>query len=423
MNTENSRGEVLIGFADALAAIESAWSLRDAGFGVVAFARRSAEPALAASRSVRVVEVTAPEDDAALCAAEIEAIVAERAPVAVLPLDDHAVWVCDRAGLKVPVAGPTGADAEFALDKRLQIAAAEASGFAVPPRGDRGPWIVKPALAVVERDGRLLRPTGRLAATAAEADDIAAGIDGPVLVQDVVTGVGEGVFGLATATGVRAWSGHRRVRMMNPRGSGSSACRSLGVAEPERAATEKLLRGALDWHGLFMVELLRDRSGTAWFMEVNGRPWGSMALAVRRGFDYPAWAVRQALDPGFEPEEPVDPAELTCRHLGRELVHLAAVLRGAPSGADAEVWPGRLSTMWALVPRRGERWYNWRRGERRVFWRDSVAVVAGQLGGRSHKGSGADAAASGITADDDADAGNARTDQNDLNEPSNKEEF
>jgi hypothetical protein len=39
--------------------------------------------------------------------------------------------------------------------------------------------------------------------------------------------------------------------------------------------------------------------------------------------------------------------------------------------------------MWALMPRRGERWYNWRRGERRVFWRDTVATVAGQLGGRS----------------------------------------
>lgn len=388
MNTENHRGEVLIGFADALAAIECAWSLRAAGFGVVAFARRGARPALAASRAVRVVEVTAPEDDAALCAAEIEAIVAQRAPVAVLPLDDHAVWVCDRAGLKVPVAGPTGSDAEFALDKRLQIAAAESAGFAVPPRGGTGPWFVKPALALVEADGKLLRPSGRLAATAAEADDIAAGIDGPVLVQDAVSGVGEGVFGLAAATGVRGWSGHRRVRMMNPRGSGSSACRSLDVAEPERAATEKLLRGALDWHGLFMVELLRDRtSGTAWFMEVNGRPWGSMALAVRRGYDYPAWAVELALDPAFSPVEPVNPGELTVRHLGRELVHLAAVMKGA-SGADAEVWPGRLETVRALVPRRGERWYNWHRGERRVFWRDTVATVAGQLGGRSHKSSG-----------------------------------
>ena len=44
---------------------------------------------------------------------------------------------------------------------------------------------------------------------------------------------------------------------------------------------------------MFMLELLRDAAGTPWFMEVNGRPWGSMALAVRRGFDYPVWAVRR----------------------------------------------------------------------------------------------------------------------------------
>ncbi len=379
-----AHGAVLIGFADALAAPESAFCLADHGYRVVAFARRGTRPALAASPRVEVVEVTAPEVDADACVRDIADAVERHRPVAVLPLDDHALWACSRKDLPVPLAGPTGDAARFALDKREQIAAAQAAGLDVPGREGAGPWIVKPALAVVEHEGRLLRPTGALARDEGGIEALGARIDGPVLVQRAVTGVGEGVFGFATASGVRAWSGHRRIRMMNPRGSGSSACRSIPVPEPLRAAAERLVEG-IGWRGLFMVELLRDHrqpDGTAWFMEVNGRTWGSMALAVRRGYPYPVWAVRQALDPAFVPEVPDSAPDLVCRHLGRELVHLAAVLRGA-SGADAGRWPGRAETLRAMLPRRGDRWYNWRRGEAGVFIRDTYETVAGQIRSRT----------------------------------------
>ncbi|NUR57487.1 MAG: hypothetical protein HOV87_02065 [Catenulispora sp.] len=367
---------VLIGFADAFAAVESAWSLADAGYEVVAFSRRGTKPALAASRRVRIVPVTAPEQDAAACVGEVAEAAERLGAAAVLPLDDLAVWVCDRTGHRV--AGARGPAAEFALDKRLQVAAAGAAGFPVPERSADGPWIVKAALAVVEQDNKLIRPGGRVAATAADVEQATAELAGPVLVQRLLTGgAGEGVFGFATAEGVRAWSGHRRIRMADPRGSASSACRSIEVGDELRARTEKLL-AAVGWRGMFMLELLRDAEGTAWFMEINGRPWGSMALALRRGFPYPVWAVRQALDPAFVPDPPAaEPPHVTCRHLGRELVHLAAVLRG-PIGGHPGPWPGRAATLAALRPRRADAWYNLRPGERRVFWRDTWATLAAQ---------------------------------------------
>ena len=68
-------------------------------------------------------------------------------------------------------------------------------------------------------------------------------------------------------------------------------------------------------------------------MELNGRAWGSMALARRRGFEYPAWNVQAALDPDFVPVEPTDPPEILARHLGMELAHLAFVARGPQSKA------------------------------------------------------------------------------------------
>ena len=45
---------VLVGFAEAMAAIEATWSLQEAGFRVVAFTRGGAKPAL---RRVRGVEL------------------------------------------------------------------------------------------------------------------------------------------------------------------------------------------------------------------------------------------------------------------------------------------------------------------------------------------------------------------------------
>ena len=85
-------------------------------------------------------------------------------------------------------------------------------------------------------------------------------------------------------------------------------------------ALARMLRD-VGWRGIFMIELLRGTDGTPWFMELNGRPWGSMALARRAGLEYPAWAVARRLDPAYRPPALPPAAPRTARHLGRELVH------------------------------------------------------------------------------------------------------
>src|SRR5262249_50389743 len=115
---------------------------------------------------------------------------------------------------------------------------------------------------------------------------------GPLLAQPFVVGAGGGVFGLATHEGGKAWGGDRRLRMMNPQGSGSSACISQLVSEDIRANVTRLIERT-GWRGLFMVELLRDEQGQLWFVEFNGRPWGSISLSRRQGLDYPHWHVSQ----------------------------------------------------------------------------------------------------------------------------------
>src|SRR5205814_2826691 len=119
------------------------------------------------------------------------------------------------------------------------------------------PIFLKPARALYEVDGRLTRPTGSVVADDEELRRAAAEEwHPPLLVQPLLEGVGEGVFGIVTKDGVTALSAHRRVRMLNPQGSASSACESVQVDAELKAPVERFLT-SIEWSGLFMVELLR----------------------------------------------------------------------------------------------------------------------------------------------------------------------
>lgn len=392
-----ARPAALVGFAEALAAPEAAWSLVDDGFAVVAFARRRARAPIRRAKHVEVVEIPPPEEDAAASVNALRELTERLRPEAVMPLDDIALALCARAfpcSSKVALAGPSGSGADFALDKRLQLEAARQAGFVVPETVvvERAsdldqvrtfPVAVKPARAAIERDGKITRRAGGYCADRDALERLAEmlGDAGPLLVQTWLRGVGEGVFGIASERGVEALSAHRRVRMMNPAGSGSSACESRPLDEAVVAPVTRFVTRA-SWRGIFMVELLRDERGVAWFVEFNGRAWGSMALARRLGLEYPAWAVRLALGWPFEPSQTATHDRLLCRHLGRELVHLLFVLRGARGRADN--WPRRWKTVVDLLRvSRRQRWYNWRRDEPAVFFDDAVQTVAKQVGRRS----------------------------------------
>src|SRR5262249_3645960 len=114
---------VCIGFAEAISAPEVVWSLNDNGFQVEAFARRGRRSAHRHSRYVRVTEVTPPETDVQATLSEIEKLLvscqSESSQMAVLPLDDTALWLCSHlqslSGLAM--AGPGPETRGLALDK------------------------------------------------------------------------------------------------------------------------------------------------------------------------------------------------------------------------------------------------------------------------------------------------------------------
>ncbi|HEX2105794.1 MAG TPA: ATP-grasp domain-containing protein [Solirubrobacteraceae bacterium] len=190
------------------------------------------------------------------------------------------------------------------------------------------PVVVKPLASRVYRDG------------AVEAFEVAYA-EGPqalaeevgrlrgrctALLQEYRAGEGHGVELLADRGRPLAAFQHRRLHEV-PITGGASALRE-GVpldAELYRHATRLL--AALEWTGLAMVEFRVGPDGPV-LMEVNGRIWGSLPLAVKSGVDFPVGLVElhlgRRLDGAARPGPVVG---VRSRNIGLELVWIASVLR------------------------------------------------------------------------------------------------
>lgn len=167
-----------------------------------------------------------------------------------------------------------------------------------------------------------------------------------VLVQEFVEGVGVGYFALMRRGELRAEFAHRRIRDVRPTGSGSSLRVSTAPEPRTRAAALSLLEG-LGWHGVAMVEFRQRDDGTPVFLEINGRFWNSLALAVHSGADFPAWMAELAASGDVTAKAPYR-VGVRCRWLLGDFRHLVEVLRGPPAGFPGR-FPGRLDTVWSFL--------------------------------------------------------------------------
>jgi predicted ATP-grasp superfamily ATP-dependent carboligase len=171
----------------------------------------------------------------------------------------------------------------------------------------------------------------------------------PVLVQRRVRGPGEGIFLARWKGRTIARFAHRRLREKPPAGGVSVFRESIEADAAVLAACEALL-DRLDWQGVAMIEGKRDLDDNGWrVMEINGRFWGSLQLAIDSGVDFPALLVAAARgQPGVE--VPAWRAGVRLRWEWGDIDHLLIrLLRSATRLQLGPGAPGRLATLGAFM--------------------------------------------------------------------------
>jgi predicted ATP-grasp superfamily ATP-dependent carboligase len=109
---------------------------------------------------------------------------------------------------------------------------------------------------------------------------------GDFILQEFISAPGYGVSALFNHGEMKAKFTHRRLRERSPKGGPSTLRESINLPILEEYA-ERLLRH-VGHHGVAMVEFKYDAAtGKVWFLEVNPRWWGSLALATQSGVDFP----------------------------------------------------------------------------------------------------------------------------------------
>ena len=278
-------------------------------------------------------------------------------------------------------------------DKATVLQAASELGIAVPEQrvveagssardldleSFRFPVVLKPTRSVVDVGEARAKVGVSHAADAREFSERLRSYSAeafPILVQQRIVGPGIGVFLLVWNGGTVAAFGHRRIREHPPSG-GVSVYREAMVPDPGLLAKSRALLDCFMWQGVAMIEYKVDAaSGTPYLMEINGRFWGSLQLAIDAGVDFPTCSPASRRDGRAGAASPVrTEASIRSRWEWGDVNHLLARLRKPREElalpADS---PSLRSTVIDMLRwRRGDRLEVLRLSDPAPFWRETL---------------------------------------------------
>ncbi|MGH7380647.1 MAG: ATP-grasp domain-containing protein [Candidatus Methylomirabilales bacterium] len=271
----------------------------------------------------KAIRVPSPATAGSAFVHEIRQILSRNGVRVVIPADDVALTLLAEARPRFEGLAafpfPDREAIQLAHDKSVVMLLAQEHGIPVPKtvlvhdpddvteaiRRVGFPAVVKPRLSHFRRNGEWVRGGGpHYVSTVRQLEAACRRIHETVplpLVQEYIPGEGRGVFLLMNQGKLRAAFAHRRIREKPPSGGVSVLSESVGL-DSQLLQYSQCLLGALKWHGVAMVEFKHDaRDGNPKLLEVNGRFWGSLQLAVDAGMDFPHLLYRLALDGDIEP--------------------------------------------------------------------------------------------------------------------------
>jgi protein-tyrosine-phosphatase/predicted ATP-grasp superfamily ATP-dependent carboligase len=183
----------------------------------------------------------------------------------------------------------------------------------------------------------------------------------PVQQQQYVSGRGVGAEFLFDH-GKKIWHfAHERMHEYPLSGGASSYRRSIVAPADLLRDAEKVL-AALKWHGVAMVEFKMDAHGQYWLMEINPRLWGSLALSVDAGVNFPKGLLQIARGQQ-PPSQPKYKIHYYTRDLSTDAEWLKSNLRADPHDPLLHTRSRAFSLLELLRPLTGrESWdhFDWR---------------------------------------------------------------
>ncbi|HEG44176.1 MAG TPA: ATP-grasp domain-containing protein [Phycisphaerales bacterium] len=163
------------------------------------------------------------------------------------------------------------------------------------------------------------------------------------IVQKRVTGEGWGVSCLYWQGERIASFTHRRIREKTITGGTSTLRESASNPEMESYAHKML--DYLKWHGLAMVEFKWDpKTEQAWFIEINPRLWGSIALPIACGVDFPAmtyFAATNRLEKARKMVKDYKDSIVARWYLGDLILSVSLLAKMQPLKAAKLLMPGK----------------------------------------------------------------------------------
>jgi predicted ATP-grasp superfamily ATP-dependent carboligase len=368
-----------------------------AGVPVIAVSHDPCALGLASRYVWRKLVVGPPRSEAVIQAVNAQA--AELGPMSLLTVSEgNLMWLDHeraRFSPQVGLAVPNGPALRSVLDKSQTLAAARALGMAVPRTDEPASLADVEALAASFPFPAVLKwkdangVAGALAKaglplhkaeyvyTAAELLEVGqryAAIGQWPLVQQYCAGQGLGQFFFMHQGQVVRRFQHRRVAEWPPEGGYSSVCDAVPLdRHTDLQAQSVALLQALGWEGVAMVEYRHDpATDRAVLMEVNGRFWGSMPLAVAAGAGFGRLAHAAALQQPL-PELQAPLSQLRCRMVATEIKRLRRLWLQPRLIVDRqfEVRPmAETGRFLADYFRPNVRYFVWSADDPRPSWRD-----------------------------------------------------
>ena len=265
------------------------------------------------------------------------------------------------------IALPSAASIEQVSDKYRTLQIAKSVGIKIPEtwlieslvdleslRGIAFPLVVKDRFSLRWREGRSVFGGVSYAYSREELESQVRRrlmTAGEVLVQEFVPGAGIGFSCFIASAEIRLPFQWKRIREVDPRGSASSCRESSSLDERIKNDSCQLIR-RIGFEGIAMVEYKKTAAQPdPVLMEINGRPWGSIALPIASGVDYPRYLIDWYLRGTLPPENKTYRTGISCRRMVGELTHLSNVRAGKPAN-----WPLPYPGFWSTLLRVAMPW-------------------------------------------------------------------